>query len=521
MKRSNVPAKIPPAPPNSKQTHYKPVQIGKLIPPSKPLRCRPKSAQTDDKNLGTLSNVTVAFNSDQKTLPFSTDNVYENLKVQNEQSCDSISDNLNNCVLSEKVLDEEHLNGLSDDPLDIDDTIWFSDSFGQSSSNIPAESCGTFDNFLINPIGNASAVYENYPITPAKRETYPIANLGSVNTKPISDQREVQSSSPLSLGSILAADSRPTENLTSFRERIKSLPSKSPLPSPTDTRHPINLIKKDSIYKDPCSVSKVGDRLKTSHSEETNSDPPTDTRNPINLIKKDIIYKDPCSLFKVGDRLQTSHSEETNSDPRNRRAMSAVGLNNEPYGGNLDNFVAMRRKEVLSKPRAISEIILAGNRDRPRLKDLFKKSVPERDYEYVDRNDIKFHDSPAVNAREDISSRIKRSLPESVVSPLTPTVFDIPQPNPSIFYTDQGEHIYSSSLTLGSLSFPDISVSNVGYRDPVVRAVQRNEESISIQTTSEVSASEQSPLHSDDPEYAVPRPITVSRQDWRNKMRMN
>ena len=468
MKRTNVPVKIPPAPPSTQHPTYKPVQIGSPAgtPPSKPRRGFPKSPlKPDVKNQDhTLSDITIAFNHQSGSLNFSETAVYENLKKQDERPETTSSDELSDVTQGNVQLDGNCKLGNITNSTSAKSPV--------ESSHL-AQSCGTLDNFMIRSM--SGAVYENIDHSIAQRNTFVIPDEAR---EPMHPAKDAEQKYPLS-SCTLSPESSDGELVSNhqlipapYREKMKSAPA-SPV------RRPPIL-------------------------------PPTrdDTKQLLYQVKDETIYKDPSSLFREADEISSISFPTATDLPHSSCS---------PFTSNtVDDFIVMRHKQLQNggKPRAISEIIMSKN---GKVADLLKKSVLGRDYEtiegrssshsstfYVDQNDITSHTTVA-ERNQGIASRIKKSIPESVVTSLTPAIFDIPLPNPSVFYTDKEEHIYSTSDSLGSLSYPGISVSNAGYRDPVVEAAERIEGSIPVRNVLEGTKEGSSTDHH---VYAVPGPIT-------------
>ena len=270
----------------------------------------------------------------------------------------------------------------------------------------------------------------------------------------------------------------------------------------------------------------------TPHSpEQTNSvQPETSTRRPPLRPPApsltNTIYKDPLSLFESSepDRLSVggqqfpafrSKSASNLSESSGSRAttiqdsgseVSSVDRNSDVSRANtFEEFVVLRRHKGGGKgarQRAVSQLITTDelrntNSNRQSrwfeaLKQSFfgsnsadsthntKRPTSTFYVDHADDEDEVLYSSLDIPVPQNISSRVKRKLPESLVTNLTPAVFELPQDQPSVFYTDQEEHIYCSSETLGSLSYPEVSVQNLGYRDPQVRAVEQLEQSIPV-----------------------------------------
>ena len=194
----------------------------------------------------------------------------------------------------------------------------------------------------------------------------------------------------------------------------------------------------------------------------------------------------------MGSRATTI--QDSGSEPSS--AQSSVGSRT----ANFEDFVVLRRNQIGrgERPRAVSEIITSNSYKNTKREsgwfEALKQSlfggncpasldaVQSKSTFYVDNSDEKDDECyySSLDLPDPISSRVKKTLPESVVNNLTPAVFEIPKPNPSVFYTDQEEHIYSSSDTLGSLSYPGLAVHNEGYRDPHLQAAEQLEQSIPV-----------------------------------------
>ena len=565
MKRNNAAVKIPPNPPKSTTTTYKPVQIG-VAPttgngspsssssrPAKPKRGVPKSDSTTSSatsqffySQDTLSDVKITFSktdSDQKqtlcsagewreegkqTIAISSDKLLVGENAATQPLYENVSRKSDNCI-SPIVTDsveskiESDLNALSlttsdrgtiqsnaDGDVKVQPT---SESTPPQRNHVKLRQCDTFDNLQVGQM--CAPLYENVNWKAGRKGTYLVPDeLLENENSGIDNQTSTSLSTSCHVGHTdqVRVEVEPPADQTSHPPEETNLVEPTTLSKRPPLRPPAPYLN-NTIYKDPLSLfeSSEPDRLSVGGQQ--------------------------FSAFrsKSASNLSESSGSRATTIQDSGSEVSSVDRNSDNSRANtFEDFVVLRRHKGGGKgarQRAVSELITTDelrNSNRQSgwfeaLKQSFfgsnsvdsthntKRTTSTFYVDHADDDDEVLYSSLDIPVPQNISSRVKRKLPESLVTNLTPAVFQLPQDQPSVFYTDQEEHIYCSSETLGSLSFPEVSVQNLGYRDPQVRAVEQLEQSIPVRDSR--SKSEGGLLYADKSQTTSISAVTSAATD--------